>query len=101
MKLVIVTLVDEYKKDIVKLFRTAEIENFSESDIEGFKTSNSTNVVSNWFGSEHSGTDSELFFSFAEEHKVDALFEAIKAFNKTLESNNPIRAIVVPIEKYI
>ena len=27
--------------------------------------------------------------------------EKIKTFNKTIESNNPIRAIVVPVEKYI
>ena len=101
MKLVIVTIVDEYKKDIIKLFHQAEIENFSESDIEGFKTSKPVNIVSNWFGSENSGADSELFFSFAEDKRVDVLFENIKAFNNTLESNNPIRAVVVPVEKYI
>lgn len=101
MKLVIVTVVDDYKKDIIRLFKTAKIENYSESDIEGFKTTAPTNIVSNWFGSESSGSDSELFFSFAEEEKVDALFNAIIAFNDTLESNNPIRAVVVPIEKYI
>lgn len=33
MKLVIVTVVDEYKKDIIKLFKQAQINNFSESDI--------------------------------------------------------------------
>ena len=101
MKLVIVTVVDEYKKDIIKLFRQAEIENFSESDIEGFKTSKPVNIVSNWFAGEGSGADSELFFSFAEDDRVDVLFENIKSFNKTLESNNPIRAVVVPVEKYI
>jgi hypothetical protein len=101
MKLVIITVVDHYKKDIIKLFRDSEIENFSESDIEGFKISKSSQVVSNWFASESSGADSELFFSFAEEDKVEVLFEKIKIFNKTIESNNPIRAIVVPVEKYI
>lgn len=101
MKLVIVTVVDEYKKDIIKLFRQAEIENFSESDIEGFKNSKPANVVSNWFGSENSGADSELFFSFAQDDRVDVLFENIKAYNKALETNNPIRAVVVPVEKYI
>ncbi|NNK81595.1 MAG: hypothetical protein HKO92_00575, partial [Flavobacteriaceae bacterium] len=87
--------------DIIKLFRKSEIENFSESDIEGFKSSKSSQVLSNWFASERSGTDSELFFSFAEDEKVDVLFENIKTYNKALETNNPIRAIVVPVEKYI
>lgn len=101
MKLVIVTVVDTYKEDIIKLFREAKIDNFSESDIEGFKTSGSEQVLSNWFVSERGGTDSELFFSFTEAHKVDVLFKSIKAFNNTLETNNPIRAVVVPIENYI
>ena len=47
MKLVIVTVVDYYKKDIIKLFKQAQIENFSESDIEGFKTNGSLKLGSN------------------------------------------------------
>ncbi|MBT8304733.1 MAG: hypothetical protein KJP09_09715 [Bacteroidia bacterium] len=101
MKLVIVTAVDEYKKEVIKLFKNAEIENFSESDIEGFKTSKSGNLGSNWFASERSGADSEMFFSFSEERKVDKLFKLIKEFNENLDTNNPIKAVVVPIEKFI
>jgi len=101
MKLVIVTTVDEYKKEVINLFKAAEIENFSESDVEGFKVSKSANLVSSWFAREGSRADSELFFSFAEESKVDTLFERIKEFNKNLKTNNPLKAVVVPIEKYI
>lgn len=101
MKLVIVTTVDEYKREVIKLFKNAEIENFSESDIEGFKTTTSIQLASNWFASEQSGADSEMFFSFAHENKVNRLFKLIKEFNLKLESNNPIRAVVVPIEKFI
>ncbi|WP_178988674.1 hypothetical protein [Winogradskyella schleiferi] len=101
MKLVIVTVVDYYKKDVIKLFKQAQINNFSESDIEGFKTSASVIQSSNWFASENSGADSELFFSFTEDENIDALFKLIKEFNTNLETNNPVRAIVVPIEKFI
>lgn len=101
MKLVIVTVVDYYKKDIIKLFKQAQIENFSESDIEGFKTNGSLKLGSNWFASESNGADSEMFFSFTEEENIDVLFNLIKEFNKNLETNNPVKAIVVPIEKFI
>ena len=101
MKLVIVTVVDYYKKDIIKLFKQAQIKNFSESDIEGFKTNGSLKLGANWFASESSGADSEMFFSFAEEENIDALFGLIKEFNANLETNNPIKAVVVPIEKFI
>jgi hypothetical protein len=101
MKLVIVTVVDYYKKDIIRLFKEAHIDNFSESDIEGFNTTASVKLSSNWFVSEQSGADSEMFFSFTEEENIDALFSLIKEFNNNLETNNPIKAIVVPIEKFI
>lgn len=101
MKLVIVTVVDYNKKDIIKLFKQAQIKNFSESDIEGFKTNGSLKLGANWFASESSGADSEMFFSFAEEENIDALFGLIKEFNANLETNNPIKAVVVPIEKFI
>ena len=58
-------------------------------------------MVSNWFAGERFGADSQMFFSFAQEERVDVLFELIKEFNQNLESNNPMRAVVVPIEKYI
>ena len=101
MKLVIVTVVDYYKKDIIKLFKEAHIHNFSESDIEGFKTAASVKLSSNWFASEQTGSDSEMFFSFTEEKNVDVLFGLIKEFNANLETNNPIKAVVVPIERFI
>ncbi|HLV70879.1 MAG TPA: hypothetical protein VKY34_09235 [Xanthomarina sp.] len=101
MKLVIVTVVDYYKKDILKLFKQAQINNFSESDIEGFNTTASVKLNSNWFASEQSGADSEMFFSFTEDENIDVLFTLIKEFNKNLETNNPIKAVVVPIEKFI
>lgn len=101
MKLVIVTVVDYYKKDIFKLFKQAQINNFSESDIEGFKTSALVKLSANWFANGQAGSDSEMFFSFTEEKNIDVLFKLINEFNIHLETNNPIRAVVVPIEKYI
>src|SRR5690606_13194130 len=101
MKLVIVTIVDEYKKDVLSLFKQARIENFSESDIEGFKSPDTLQLPASWFATESSGADSEMFFSFTDEEKIEVLFTLIKAFNSRLKSNNPVRAVVVPIEKYI
>ncbi|MFC4632985.1 hypothetical protein ACFO3O_03655 [Dokdonia ponticola] len=101
MKLLIVTVVEEYHKDIIQLFKDANIENFSESDIDGHKTAGSLLMTSNWFPSEKGAADSRLFFSFTEGDKIDAAFELIKEYNKSLITYNPIKAIVVPIEKYI
>jgi len=42
-----------------------------------------------------------MFFSFTESENIDALFKLIHEFNNNVETNNPIRAIVVPVEKFI
>ncbi len=101
MKLLIVTVVEQFEKEILRLFKEANIESFSGSDIDGYKNQTSMIRTSSWFPSQKSGVESSLFFSFTDEEKIDVLFGLIKEFNKSLETNNPIKAIVVPIEKSI
>ena len=101
MKLVMVTAVQEFQKDVLKLFKKAKIENFSSSHIDGYKNGSSLLMASNWFSGGKGGNESSLFFSFTDDEHIDELFNIIKEFNSNLETNNPIKAIVVPIEKFI
>jgi hypothetical protein len=101
MKLLIVTVVEEFEKDILTLFKKVNIESFSSSDIDGFKNPTSVVKTSSWFPSEKKGVASSLFFSFTEDVNIDALFVLITAFNQNLETSNPIKAVVVPIERFI
>lgn len=101
MKLLIITVVEEYQKDIIQLFKEAKIENFSESDIDGYKTSIPLVMTPSWFLSNKETADSRMFFTFTKEEHIDTALELIKEFNKNLVTYNPIRAIVVPVEKHI
>ena len=101
MKLVLVTAVDEFQKDVLKIFKKSNIENFSSSDIDGYKKTPSLLMASNWFSSEKLGNESIMFFSFTNKEKIDNLFNLIEEFNNNLETNNPLKAIVVPVERYI
>ena len=101
MKLVIVTTVDEYKKQVIEILREAGLESFSKSSIEGFKTSMPDQSTDSWFAYERSSADSEMFFSFTEDQKIETLFDLIKRFNEALDSNNPLHAAVMPIERFI
>lgn len=101
MKLLIVTAVDQYEKEVLQLFKKSNIENFSGSDIEGYKNASAFMLNSSWFPSEKSGADSSMFFSFTEDDKIDLFFSLVAQFNENLETNNPIHAVVVPIERSI
>lgn len=103
MKLLIITVVDGLQNEVMKLLKEATIDNFSASDIEGFRNSFPVISVNNWFSRNEkaTGSYSYMYFSFTENDKIDTLFNLIETFNKNLETNNPIRAVVVPIDKYI
>lgn len=101
MKLVMVTVIEEFHNKVLELFKKAEINSFSESDIEGFKRNSGLVEVSNWFSNDNQSVQSLLFFSFTEEHNVQKLFIEIEKFNSTLKTNSPIKAAVLPIEKFI
>ncbi|MBT8313885.1 MAG: hypothetical protein KJP26_05440 [Maribacter sp.] len=101
MKLLLVTAVEQFEEEVIKLFKKAEIENFSGSEIDGYKPPVSLLMKSNWFPKDKGGVESSLFFSFTEDRKIDTIFGLIKEFNANLETNNPIKAVVVPIERSI
>lgn len=101
MKLVIVTAVEQFNNDILQIFNKADIRNFSESEIEGYKKASTILSSSNWFASEKSGTKSIMLFSFTEEDKIDILFKLLKEYNSNLETNNPVKAVVLPIERIL
>ncbi|MBI6120086.1 hypothetical protein [Salegentibacter maritimus] len=101
MKLLILTSVAEFQEEILKLFKTAKIEAFSRSEIDGYKKSNKLIATLSWFPGEKGGNESLMFFSFTEKEKIDLLFNLVSEFNEKMETNNPIRLAVVNIEKYI
>ena len=101
MKLLIVTSVVAFQKDVLKLFKKADIEAFSSSEIDGYKNKHSLLATQTWFPHQEGGNESVMFFSFTEEEKVNEFFTQVKNFNQNMETNNPVRAILVPIEKFI
>ena len=41
-----------------------------------------------------------LFFTFSEEDKIDLLLKELEILNARIESENPLKAIVLNIEKF-
>ena len=73
---------------------------FSNADINGFKTLDNENLIDNWFSSSSDNIKSILFFSFAEQNKVDKLLDELVLLNSEINSDNPLKAIVLNIEKH-
>jgi len=101
MKFLIVTLVKEYEKDVLHLFKETEIKSFSNVDINGFKTNSVENLIDNWFSNSTDKVRSTVFFTFTQKEKIDKLLAKIEIFNKHIKSNNPLKAIVLDVSKFI
>ena len=99
MKLLLITAVKEFEKEIKQLLKKASVQSFSYQEVKGFKNSTGEAVESNWFGSEMNETDSILFYAFTAKEKVDALFELVAEFNKEQQSLSHIHIAVLNIEK--
>jgi hypothetical protein len=99
MKLLLITAVKEFEKEIKQLLKKASVQSFSYQEVKGYKNSTGEAVESNWFGSEMNETDSVLFYAFTAKEKVDALYELVEYFNMEQESLSHIHIAVLNIEK--
>ncbi len=101
MKLFIVACLKDNQEDVQQLLIQANIGIFSITDMIGFKQNNGANLLENWFASGDEQFDSMFVFSFTTSKNVDNCMRLIEEFNTKSQSQFPIRAFVVPVEKSI
>ncbi|MDD2985357.1 hypothetical protein [Flavobacterium sp.] len=99
MKLLIITAIKEFEKEIKQQLKNAKVSTFSYRDVIGYRDSTEDAIESNWFSSEMNKTDSILFYAFVQEEHVEALFENINEFNVQQKTLSNIHLAVVNIEK--
>jgi nitrogen regulatory protein PII len=98
MKLLIITAIAAFEKDIKKMLQQAEVKSFSYQDVKGYKDHSEEGVETNWFGTELNETDSLLFYAFVKKDNVDLLFDLVSGFNEKQETESNIHVAVVNIE---
>ncbi len=101
MKLLIVTCLNEFLGDISKIFKQAEIDVFSTSNIIGHRNGNNQNMLADWFASGDEQADSVMIFTFTSQEKATLGAELIMNYNKSLGGSFPARAFVLDVEKSI
>lgn len=99
MKLLIITAIKEFEKEIKQQLKNAAVSTFSYRDVIGYRDSTEDALESNWFSSEMNKSESLLFYAFVKKENVDTLFESVNAFNAKQETLSQIHVAVVNIEK--
>lgn len=99
MKLVIITAIKEFEKDIKLQLKKADVKIFSFREVTGYRDSTEDAVESNWFSSEMNQTESILFYAFIKKENVDLLFGLINNFNGLQKTLSHIHVAVLNIEK--
>ncbi|NLP58446.1 hypothetical protein [Lutibacter sp. B1] len=101
MKLLMITSITEFEKDICALFKNSQIEVYSTYDIRGHKLQKRENIQNNWFSAHRDNFDSKMYFTFTSEELVETMLNEVKKYNAQNTSNNPVKAIVLDIEKSV
>ncbi len=99
MKLVIITAIKLFEKDIKLQLKKAEVKSFSFKEVTGFRDSTEDAIESNWFSSEMNQTESIVFYAFVKKENVDVLFKLINDFNNKQKTMSHIHVAVLNIEK--
>ncbi|SHI49721.1 hypothetical protein [Flavobacterium haoranii] len=100
MKLVVITAIAEFDKEVKKMLKEAKVLSYSYRDVKGYRDSTEDAVETNWFGSEMNETESVVFFAFVQKQNVEAIFDSVEKFNLKQETISHIHAAVLSVEKH-
>lgn len=99
MKLLLITAIVEFEKNIKQILKKAKVKSFSYKEVKGFKDSSGDAIESNWFATNMQENESVLFYAFVPKENVDIVFDLTSEFNDKQETLSHIHLAVLNIEK--
>ncbi|MEQ8241561.1 MAG: hypothetical protein RIA69_20275 [Cyclobacteriaceae bacterium] len=99
MKLLLITAVREFGKDIKVLLKKSGVKVFSYQEVTGHKDLTNEPMTGNWFASDAHEFESILFYAFVEENLVELVFEKVGEYNGKLKSQSHLHVTMLNIEK--
>ena len=99
MKLLIITAVLDFEKDIKAMLKKSHVKTFTYKEVRGFTDLSEEAIESNWFATDMNETESILFYAFVKKENIDQLFDLVKEFNAKQETKSKIHIAVLNIEK--
>ncbi len=100
MKLVLITAIAEFEKDVKKMLKEAKVKSYSYRDVKGFRDASEEGIETNWFGAEMNEIESIVFYAFVEKNNVEVLFGLVEKFNAEQNSGSKVHAAVFAVERY-
>lgn len=98
MKLLIITSISEFEKEIKQMLVKANVKNFSYKEVMGYHNTSDEAIGDNWFATEMNENESILFYAFVPSENVALVFNSINEFNAIQESTSKIHVATVNIE---
>jgi len=99
MKLLMITAIEAFEKDIKFLLKKSAISHFSYTDVKGYSDLTQKSVSDNWFASEMNDSQSLMFYAFVPKENADQLFNAVAEFNEKQRTASKVHVVVLNIEK--
>ena len=99
MKLLLITAVKEFEKEIKQILKKSQVKSFSYKDVKGFKDNSEDAMESNWFATNMQENESVLFYAFVKKGNVDKVFDLVSEFNNNQESLSHIHLAMLNIER--
>jgi len=101
MKLLIITSVKAFKKEIKNILKKADVKAYSYKDVIGYRDTSELSIQENWFANDMNEGEAIFFYAFVKKENVDLVFEMVTSFNKKQETASTIHVAVVNIERTI
>ncbi len=95
MKLLLITAVREFEKDVKSMLVHAGVQSFSYAPVNGYKDLSHQVVKENWFASTMQESESVLFLVFSPLDHIDHLLDKFRQFNETQDSVSRIHVSVL------
>ncbi|MBJ2174685.1 hypothetical protein JBL43_10590 [Aureibaculum sp. A20] len=100
MKLLIITAISAFEKEIKSILKNSEVNVFSYQEVKGFRNSSEEESVgSNWFAGEINESESLLFYAFVKKENVDQVFSLVEKFNNGQKTLSKVHLAVMDIER--
>ena len=101
MKLLLITTIKEFEKNVKDLLVHSGVSVFSYTAVKGYKAEGKEASADNWFASDVTESNSLMFMAFVEEDRIDHIYTKVSTFNSKQEFQSKIHIATLEIEKSI